>query len=69
MKRSQMLDIIEAELYIYSDEYDQGVHRSVARMILRTIEDYGMLPPYNDEGLSSYDIAMGSNVNKWEDEE
>jgi hypothetical protein len=48
MKKSDMLEMIEAELYVYS-KYEQDIHRQVARMILRTIEDVGMLPPYTEE--------------------
>lgn len=36
-----------------------------ADMLLSFIERLGMLPPHNQEGLTSYDIAMGSDTNKW----
>lgn len=67
MKRSEMIEIIEAELYMFGE--DQVLLTSIAKGILDRIEECGMLPPYFAGNLSNYDIAMGSNPYRWEHED
>lgn len=70
MKRSDMIKDIA--LVIGRQAVLAGV-RDLAWLnveeILDMQEKAGMKPPYNPEGLTNYDIAMGSNVNKWEPED
>ena len=34
-------------------------------MLLSYMEMLGMKPPHNQEGMTSFDIAMGNDTNKW----
>lgn len=71
MKRSEMIEIIEAELYMIQniEGNNQEFLTSIAKGILDRIEECGMLPPYFAGNLSNYDIAMGSNPYRWEHED
>lgn len=67
MKRSQAVDKILNKLWMLGV---QDLTRQDAESMLTFIErEIQMLPPYNSNGLSSYDIAMGANLHKWEPED
>ena len=65
MKRSEMYQQMKSCYNEYIEDY--GSNYVIDKMLQR-MENKGMLPPYNNSGLSNYDIAMGSNINKWEPE-
>lgn len=50
MKRSEMIDLIEAELYFIQsiESNNQSYLKSIAKGILDRIEESGMLPPLNN---------------------
>ena len=60
MKRSEMIDIIEAELYMFGE--DQALLTSIAKGILDRIEECGMIPP--DQYACTNEHRF-----EWEDEE
>ena len=69
MKRSEMLDVIQAELLSCIDNLSGQLNtETAAKFILRAIEDHGMLPP------ESQHLILGSGlnnymVNVWDEED
>lgn len=66
MKRSEMIKILE-EVFFHYDNYT-----NIAEKALSTVEDRGMLPPFNEEKFimskNEYGIEC-ANGNQWESEE
>lgn len=72
MKRSEAIEAIaKAKNAAYGINWEdleyplQLMDLQVAAYILHVIEEAGMLPPQLPN-ISSYDLAMGGNYNKWE---
>ena len=63
-----MLEFME---FIISDYLGEKIHHPdvLANLLLKAIEEAGMLPPYFQGSLTNYDIAMGSNPYRWESED
>ena len=65
MKRSEMLDLIEAELYMIANTrgYTQKLLKAVANSILNMQEEAGMAPPMYYKNIESgevfYDMTIG----------
>ena len=72
MKRSEILDIIEAELYMVQNikGNNQEFLKSIAIGIIDRIEEVGMLPP-NIDGDRYYHCyeCGGDSVFRWEPED
>ena len=77
MKRSQMLEIIQKEIYseIYGLKNNDNIHEGylnshaemAAEAVLDKIEEVGMLPPENGKE-ASYIVDYRFNCLKWDEE-
>jgi len=70
MNRKEGIDLLTKILSDFDLDHENGyTYRHQAKYVMEQMMEAGFKPPYNAKGLSSYDIAMGSDVNKWEDDE
>ena len=68
MKRSEMIDLLDkyfSDQLGFVSSVKKGGVRHISEDVLKLVEKAGMEPPQLPN-VSSYDLAMGGNYNKWE---
>lgn len=63
MKRSEMLELITNTIKAVRTCEDDYSDENIAKHILYTIENVGMLPPHNENNFE-----LNREVNEWEEE-